>query len=87
MYRRKYPININIQRDVHKFFLNFIDEFENRQENTDNENIIKYFFQGKVIDNIYFKKFCKHKKFKINTFYSIELEIKNSIGICNALKS
>jgi len=47
---------VNIQKDIHEFFLSLIDKLENRLLSSENKNFIKYFFQGKILDEITFKK-------------------------------
>ena len=52
--------------DVDEFFSNILDKLENRLKNTENENIIKYFFKGRLNDNFKFQEGCTHHRTNVN---------------------
>ena len=78
-------LNIHQQMDVDEFFANILDKLENRLKNTENENIIKYFFQGRLNDALTFQKGCTHHRINENTFYSIQLQVQNRKNIYESL--
>ncbi len=57
--------------DINDFFGKILDKIENRLKKTKNENLIKYFFQGKKIDILNSKDNCNHYRINENNFYSI----------------
>ena len=79
------PINPREQMDVDEFFNILIDKLENRLKGTNNENLVKYIFQGKQNDNIIFEEGCPHKRTNVNNFYSIQLQVKNKKNIYESL--
>ena len=78
-------LNPRQQMDVDEFFSNLLDKLENRIKNTDNENLIKYFFQGKLNDSLTFQEGCNHNRTKISNFYSIQLQVMNKKNIYESL--
>ena len=79
------PLKINEQMDIDEFFATLMDKLESRLKGTNNENIIKYIFQGKLNDNLNFGDSCPHKRTNINNFYSIQLQIKDKKDIYESL--
>jgi len=79
------PLKINEQMDIDEFFALLMDKLESRLKGTNNENIIKYIFQGKQNDNLNFGESCPHKRTNINNFYSIQLQIKDKKDIYESL--
>ena len=80
-------LNVHEQMDVDEFYINIIDKIENRLKNTKNENIIKYFFQGRQNDILTFQNGCTHHRTNTNNFYSIQLQIQNKKNIYESLDS
>ena len=78
-------LNIHQQMDVDEFFSNILDKLENRIKNTENENLIKYFFQGRLNDNLTFQDGCSHHRTNVNDFYSIQLQVQNKKNIYESL--
>ena len=78
-------LNIHQQMDVDEFFSNILDKLENRIKNTENENLIKYFFQGRLNDNLTFQEGCTHHRTNVNDFYSIQLQVQNKKNIYESL--
>ena len=79
----KGPLNPREQMDIDEFFSVLMDLLENRLKGTNNENIVKYIFQGKQNDNIIFD--CKHKRTNESNFYSIQLQVKGKKDIYESL--
>jgi small subunit ribosomal protein S2 len=50
--------------DMDEFFSLFLDKLENRLKGTDNEDLIKYFFEIKTSDNLNFFNGCNHHRKK-----------------------
>ena len=80
-------LNVNVQMDIDEFFNILLDKIENHLKGTDNENLIKYFFEGKITDNLIFQKGCTHHKKKEVSFYSILLQIKGKKNLKESLDS
>ena len=78
-------INRHQQMDVDEFFTNILDKLENRLKNTENENVIKYFFQGTLNDKLSFQEGCTHHRTNVNSFYSIQLQVQNKKNIYESL--
>ena len=78
-------LNVHLQMDVDEFFGQILDKIENRLKNTKNENLVKYFFQGRQNDNLTFQEGCNHHRTNIINFYSIQLQIKNKQNIYESL--
>ena len=78
-------LNPHQQMDVDEFFSNLLDKIENRIKDSDNENLIKYFFQGKLNDKLTFQEGCNHHRTKITNFYSIQLQVMNKKNIYESL--
>ena len=78
-------INRHQQMDVDEFFTNILDKLENRLKNTENENTIKYFFEGSLNDTLTFQEGCIHNRTKENSFYSIQLQVQNKKNIYESL--
>ena len=81
----KNPLNTNEQKDVDEFFADFMDKLESRLKGTNNENIIKYIFQGQQNDNLNFEGDCPHKRTNISDFYNIQLQVKDKKDIYESL--
>ena len=58
--------------------INLFDNFENALKNTDNEDLIKYYFEFNI-ENEYKLK-CNHNINHIENLYKLELEIENNIN-------
>ena len=78
-------LNVHQQMDVDEFFSNILDKLENKLKKTENENIIKYFFQGRLNDNLKFQDGCTHHRTNVNDFYSIQLQVQNKKNIYESL--
>ena len=78
-------LNVHQQMDVDEFFSNILDKLENRLKNTDNENLLKYFFQGRFNDTLTFQEGCSHHRTNINDFYSIQLQVQNKKNVYESL--
>ena len=64
-------INVHQQMDVDEFYINILDKIENRLRGTNNENLVKFFFQGIQNDLLTFLDGCTHHRTNANKFYSI----------------
>ena len=71
--------------DIDEFFADFMDKLELRLKGTNNENIIKYIFQGKQNDNLNFEGDCPHKRTNVSDFYNIQLQVKGKKDIYESL--
>ena len=80
-------LNVREQKDIDEFFNLLIDKLENNLQGTKNENLIKYFFQGRIIDNLTFQEDCSHNRKNEISFYSIQLQIKNKKDLFESLDS
>ena len=80
-------LNVREQMDIDEFFNLLIDKLENNLQGTKNENLIKYFFQGRIIDNLTFQEDCTHNRKNEISFYSIQLQIKNKKDLIQSLDS
>ena len=78
-------LNVHQQMDVDEFFGNILDKIENRLKNTKNENLVKYFFQGRQNDLLTFQDGCSHHRTNIINFYSIQLQIQDKKNIYESL--
>ena len=78
-------LNVHQQMDVDEFFGNILDKIENRLKNTKNENLVKYFFQGRQNDLLTFQDGCTHHRTNIINFYSIQLQVQNKKNIYESL--
>ena len=78
-------LNIHQQMDVDEFFSNILNKLENRLMNSENENLIKYFFLGRFSDTLTFQEGCNHHRTNINDFYSIQLQVQNKKNIYESL--
>ena len=78
-------LNPGQQMDVDEFFSNLLDKLENRIKSSENENLIKYFFQGKLNDTLTFQEGCNHDRTKVTDFYSIQLQVINKKNIYESL--
>ena len=78
-------LNVHLQMDVDEFFGNILEKIENRLKKTKNENLIKYFFQGRQNDILTFQDGCTHHRTNVNSFYSIQLQIQNKKNIYESL--
>ena len=78
-------LNVHQQMDVDEFFSNIIDKLENRLKNTGNDNLLKYFFQGRFNDTLTFQEGCSHHRTNINDFYSIQLQVQNKKNVYESL--
>ena len=78
-------INTHVQMDIDEFFSNLLDKLETRLKNTDNENLIKYFFQGHINDVLTFQEGCTHHRTNTSTFYSVQMQIRNKKSLYESL--
>ena len=74
-------LNVREQMDIDEFFNLLIDKIENHLKGTNNENLIKYFFQGRNTDELIFQENCNHHRKNDISFYSIQLQIMNKKNI------
>jgi ubiquitin C-terminal hydrolase len=68
-------INVNEQKDAHEFLLILLNKLDLRLKNTNNANLIKYFFGSTITQTIYFKYNCKHKQKTTLYYKTLELDI------------
>ena len=80
-------LNVHQQMDVDEFYINILDKIENRLKGTKNENLVKYFFQGRQNDILTFQEGCTHHRTNTNNFYSIQLQVQNKKNIYESLDS
>ena len=80
-------LNVREQMDIDEFFNLLIDKIENHLKGTNNENLIKYFFQGRNTDELIFQENCNHHRKNDISFYSIQLQIMNKKNIYESLDS
>ena len=80
-------LNIREQMDIDEFFNLLFDKLENHLQGTNNENLIKYFFQGRNTDELIFQENCNHHRKNDISFYSIQLQIMNKKNIYESLDS
>ena len=78
-------LNTHQQMDIDEFFGNILDKIENRLKGTNNENLVKYFFQGRQNDTLTFQEGCTHHRTNTNNFYSIQLQIQDKKNIYESL--
>ena len=78
-------LNTHQQMDIDEFFSNLVDRLENRMKKTENENLIKYFFQGHINDVLTFQEGCSHHRTNTSNFYSIQLQIRNKKSLYESL--
>ena len=78
-------LDVHQQMDADEFFSRILDKIEIKLKNTKNENLVKYFFQGKFNDSLKFKEGCTHHRANINTFYSVQLQVQNRKNIYESL--
>ena len=78
-------LNVHQQMDVDEFYINILDKIENRLKNTKNENLVKFFFQGRLNDVLNFQNGCTHHRTNTNNFYSIQLQVQNKKNIYESL--
>jgi ubiquitin carboxyl-terminal hydrolase 9/24 len=78
-------LNVHQQMDVDEFYINILDKIENRLKKTKNENLVKYFFQGRLNDVLNFQKGCTHHRTNTNNFYSIQLQVQNKKNLYESL--
>ena len=70
-------IEVDKKNDIHEFFVELLDKWEIRLSNAINSDLIKYFFEGIFIKEIYFKDLCNHNYHNNNKFDFLCLNIKN----------
>ena len=78
-------LNIHQQMDIDEFFSNLVDRLENRMKNSENENLVKYFFQGHINDVLTFQEGCSHHRANTSNFYSVQLQIRNKKSLYESL--
>ena len=80
-------LNVKEQMDMDEFFSLFLDKLENRLKGTENENLIKYFFEIKTSDNLNFFKGCEHHRKKEVSLLSVQLQVKGKNNLKESLDS
>ena len=80
-------LNIKEQMDMDEFFSLFLDKLENRLKGTDNEDLIKYFFEIKTSDNLNFFNGCNHHRKKEVSLLSVQLQVKGKSNLKESLDS
>ena len=80
-------LNIKEQMDMDEFFNLLLDKIENHLKGTFDEDLIKYFFEGKISDDLIFKNNCRHHKKNNVSFYSIQLQVKGKKNLKESLNS
>ena len=80
-------LNVKEQMDMDEFFSLFLDKLENRLKGTDNENLIKYFFEIKTSDDLIFFKGCEHHRKKEVSLLSVQLQVKGKNNLKESLDS
>ena len=78
-------LNIKEQMDMDEFFSLLLDKLENRLKGTNNENIIKHFFEIKTSDDLIFQKGCNHHRSKEVSLLSVQLQVKGKKNIKESL--
>ena len=78
-------LNIREQMDMDEFFSLLLDKLENRLKGTNNENIIKYFFEIKTSDDLIFQQGCNHHRSKEVSLLSVQLQVKGKKNIKESL--
>ena len=58
-----------------EFFTLLLDKIENHLKGTYDENLIKYFFEGKISDDLIFKNNCRHHKKKMFLFIQFNYKL------------
>ena len=74
-----------IQMDIFEFLCNFLEKIEQRLKNSQNENIIKYFFLGIQNDILTFDPPCQHHRINRSNFYTIQLQVQNKYNLYQSL--
>ena len=80
-------LNVRVQMDAFEFFCGFLDKIEEKLKNTENQDIIKYFFMGRQNDVLTFEGNCKHHRTNESPFYSIQLQVQGKNNIYESLNS
>jgi len=70
-----------------EFFCDFLDKIEQKLKDTNNENIIKYFFMGRQNDILKFEGECNHHRINESKFYSIQLQVQGKKDIYDSLNN
>ena len=78
-------LNIREQMDMDEFFSLLFDKLENRLKGTDNENLIKYFFEIKISDDLTFLEKCSHHRSKEVSLLSVQLQVKGKKNLKESL--
>ena len=71
--------------DVFEFLCNFLEKIEAKLKNTENENLIKYFFMGIQNDILAFEQPCEHHRINQSNFYTIQLQVQNKFNLYESL--
>ena len=67
--------------------LSLLDKIDSRLENTNNANLIKYFFESTITQTIYFKYNSRHA-LKVNLYYkTLEIDIGNYNSLLDSLNA
>ena len=74
-----------IQMDIFEFLCNFIEKIELRLKNTNNENLLKYFFMGIQNDILAFENPCEHHRINQSNFYTVQLQVHNKLNLYQSL--
>ncbi|KAG0316912.1 hypothetical protein BGZ99_006614 [Dissophora globulifera] len=70
------PMNVAVQMDVDEFFSILFDRLENSVKGTPQEELFKYQYGGKLVQQIKSKD-CEHISEREDSFFSIQCEVKN----------
>ena len=74
-----------IQMDAFEFLCNFLEKIESKLKQTENENLIKYFFMGIQNDILAFDPPCEHHRINQSNFYTIQLQVQNKLNLYDSL--
>ena len=81
----KKKIDPKIQMDVFEFLCDLLDKIEKKLKNSQNENLIKYFFMGIQNDILTFDKPCQHSRINHSNFYTIQLQVQDKFNLYQSL--
>ncbi len=77
--------NILIQNDSYEFLIDLFDKLEINLKYMINADLIKHFFEFKLINEIYFSTECKHISNNTDIKYALEIDIDNNTNLIDSL--
>uniref|UniRef100_A0A6B2KW10 USP domain-containing protein n=1 Tax=Arcella intermedia TaxID=1963864 RepID=A0A6B2KW10_9EUKA len=78
------PIRTNEQMDVDEFFNKLFDKIESLLKDTPQKKMLDHFFGGNLVNQIISKE-CDHCSERIESFFTLSLEVKNKNHINESL--